>query len=145
MNQRAFVNQLSISFEGSQIMLRAAEQHAAKIGVAMSIAIVDAGAHLLAFSRLEGGRTGNIQLALTKAVSACMRRRTTAEEMQLRPNDVGHAIRMALGAGPDKMTSMNGGIPIVVDGAVVGGIGVSGGKGSDDIAVAQAGIDALGL
>lgn len=145
MKERAVVNQLSLSFEGSQIMLRAAEQHAAKIGVAMSIAIVDAGAHLLAFSRMEGGRTGNIQLALTKAVSACMRRRTTAEEFQLRPGDVSHAVRMALGAGPEKMTSMNGGIPIVIEGAVVGGIGVSGGKGDDDVAVAQAGIDALEL
>ena len=50
MNERALVSHPSLSFEGSQIMLRAAESKATEIGVPMCIAIVDAGGHLLAFS-----------------------------------------------------------------------------------------------
>jgi len=143
MNDRAIVRQPTLSFDGSQIMLRAAERKATEIGFPMCIAIVDVGGHLLAFSRMNGARTGNIKLALTKAVSAAMRRRATADEFALRPDDPSHAIRMALTAGPEMMTSMSGGLPIVVDGDVVGGIGVSNGKRDQDIAVAQAGIDAL--
>ena len=145
MNERAVTRQTTLSFEGSQLMLRAAEAHATAIGMPMCIAIVDAGGHLLAFSRMEGARTGNIKLAMTKAVSAAMRRRATAAEFALRPEDPTHAIRMALTAGPELMTSMSGGLPIVLDGQVIGGIGVSNGRRDQDIAVAQAGIDALGV
>lgn len=141
----AFVvrNRLALSFEGSQAMLRAAERRAREIDKPMCIAIVDEGGHLMAFSRMEDARTGNIALAITKAVSAAMRRRATSAELELRPDDPSHAIRMALAAGPERMTSMNGGLPIVVDGQVIGGIGVSNGTRDQDIAVAQAGIDAL--
>jgi glc operon protein GlcG len=143
MQKPGVVQYLSLSFEGSQIVLRAAEARASEIGVPMCIAVVDAGGHLLAFSRMDGARTGNIKLAMTKAVSAAMRRRPTAAELALRPDDPSHAIRMALTAGPDMMTSMSGGLPIAVDGQVIGGVGVSNGKRDDDLAVAQAGIDAL--
>jgi glc operon protein GlcG len=143
MNERALVTLPSLSFEGSQIMLRAAEAKATELGVPMCIAIVDAGGHLLAFSRMQGARIGNIQLALTKATSAAMRRRSTSDEFGLRPDDPTHSIRMALAAGTDKMTSMNGGLPVWNGENVVGGIGVSNGNRLHDTAVAQAGIDAL--
>jgi uncharacterized protein GlcG (DUF336 family) len=143
MNERALVSHPSLSFEGSQIMLRAAESKATEIGVPMCIAIVDAGGHLLAFSRMQGARTGNIKLALTKATSAAMRERATADEFTLRPEDSSHSIRMALAAGADMMTSMSGGLPVRNDDRVIGGIGVSNGNRVHDIMVAQAGIDAL--
>jgi uncharacterized protein GlcG (DUF336 family) len=73
-----------------------------------------------------------------------MRRRATADEFNLRPNDPTHSIRMALTAGTDLMTSMSGGLPVRDGDDVVGGIGASNGRREDDIAVAQAGIDALG-
>jgi uncharacterized protein GlcG (DUF336 family) len=133
----------SLSFEGSQIMLRAAEAKATELGVPMCIAIADAGGHLIAFSRMQGARTGNIKLALTKATSAAIRRRATADEFNLRPEDPTHSVRMALAVGTDMMTSMSGGLPVWIDGNVVGGIGVSNGNRVADIAVAQAGIDAL--
>jgi uncharacterized protein GlcG (DUF336 family) len=143
MNQRALVSLPSLSFEGSQIMLRAAEAKAAELGVPMCIAVVDAAGHLLAFSRMQGARTGNIRLALTKATSAAMRKRSTADEFNLRPEDPTHSIRMALAAGTDMMTSMNGGLPVWDGDDVIGGIGVSNGNRVHDTAVAQAGIDAL--
>jgi uncharacterized protein GlcG (DUF336 family) len=143
MNPQMITNLPSLSFEGSQIMLRAAERRATEINKPMCIAIVDVGGHLLAFSRMEGARTGNIKLAMTKAVSAAMRRRSTSDEFALRPEDPSHAIRMTLAAGPEMMTSMNGGLPIYHDGHVIGGIGVSNGVRGEDIDVAQAGIDAL--
>jgi glc operon protein GlcG len=144
MNERHVVrNRLGLSFEGTQVMLRAAERKAREIEKPMCVAVVDEGGHLIGFSRMDDARTGNIALALTKAVSAAMRRRATSDERALRPDDPSHAMRMALAAGPDRVTSMNGGIPIVVEGQVIGGIGVSNGTGEQDIAVAQAGLDAL--
>lgn len=136
-------NQVALSFEGVQAVLRAAERKAREIGTPMCIAVVDAGGHLLGFSRMDGARTGNINLALTKAVSAAMRRRSTASELGLRPDDPLQSIRLTLAAGTDKLTSSRGGLPILVEDHVVGGIGVSNGKGDQDEAVAQAGIDAL--
>jgi uncharacterized protein GlcG (DUF336 family) len=143
MNEHALVDLPSLSFEGSQIMLRAAEAKAKELGVPMCIAVADVGGHLLAFSRMHGARTGNIKLALTKATSAAIRRRATHDEFNLRPEDPTHSVRMALAVGTDMMTSMSGGLPVWVDGNVVGGIGASNGNRVHDIAVAQAGIDAL--
>jgi glc operon protein GlcG len=81
---------------------------------------------------------------MTKAVSAAMRLRSTTDESALRPEDPTHTIRMALAAGPDQMTSVNGGFPIVHDRQIVGAIGVSNGLRHEDIAVAKAGLAAIG-
>jgi glc operon protein GlcG len=136
-------DRIALTCKGCQVMLRAAEAKAEEIGVAMCIAIVDAGGELLAFSRMDGGHVANGRMALTKAISAATRGRATADELKMRPEDPIQAIRSTLAAGADRVTSLSGGIPIVVDGQIVGAIGVSMGHREQDIAVAQAGIDAL--
>lgn len=109
------------------------------MGVPQNIAIVDAGGHLIAFGKNDGARVGSISIALTKAISAATRKRPTAEEGG---GDPIMTIRLALAA--ERLTGIGGGLPIVVEGQVVGGIGVSSGTMDEDTVVARAGLAALG-
>jgi uncharacterized protein GlcG (DUF336 family) len=120
-------------------MLDAALAEAAKIGVPQCIAIVDAGGHLLTFARMDGARVGSVSIAQTKAVSAATRKRPTGDEGG---GDALTTIRLALAA--DRVTGIAGGLPIVIDGAVAGGIGVSSGTSDEDLVVAKAGLAVLG-
>ena len=133
-------NNVKISTKGSHVILHAAEKEAARIGVPECIAVVDEGGHLLAFSRMDGARIGSIGIAMTKAASAAIRKRPTAEEGG---GDVLAAVRLALAAGSGKLTGIGGGLPILVDGQVVGGIGASSGSSDEDLQVCRAGIAAF--
>lgn len=130
---------LALSCKGSHVILHAAEKSAASIGVPQCIAIVDAGGDLLAFSRMDGARPGSIEIALTKARSAARRRRPTAEEAG---GDVLASVRLGLAAQMN-VTGIGGGLPIVVEGQIVGGIGVSSGTSDEDTVVATAGLAAF--
>ena len=124
---------------GAHAILHAALAEADRIGVPECVAVVDAGGHLLAFGRSDGARVGSISIALTKAVSAATRKRPTGEEGG---GDALTTVRLALAA--DTLTGLGGGLPIVVDGQVAGGIGVSSGTIDEDLIVARAGLTALG-
>ncbi len=124
---------------GARAVLDAALAEAARTGVPENVAVVDAGGHLLAFGRSDGARIGSISIAIAKAVSAATRKRPTADEGGADPIT---QIRLALAA--DRLTGLGGGFPIVVDGHVAGGIGVSSGTIDEDIVVARAGLAALG-
>lgn len=110
------------------------------MGIGFCIAVVDAAGELLAFSRMDDARSGSIEIAIAKARSAARRRRATADEGG---GDVVSTIRLAL-ASHLNVTGIGGGIPIVVDGQVIGAIGVSSGTTEEDLQVAQAGLDAFG-
>ena len=60
------------------------------------------------------------------------------------PLDVAHALGLALAAGPERWTAMEGGAPILIDGECVGGIGVSGGDWETDLKIAQAAVESIG-
>ncbi|MGH7728296.1 MAG: GlcG/HbpS family heme-binding protein [Vulcanimicrobiaceae bacterium] len=130
---------VALSCKGAHVVLHAAEKHAKALGVPQCIAVVDAAGDLLAFSRMDGARPGSIPIALTKARSAARRRRPTGEEGG---GDVLHGVRLAL-AGQLELTGIAGGLPIQLDGATIGAVGVSSGTSEQDLEVAQAGIDAL--
>lgn len=118
-------------------MLAAARAAAEARGLAMSIAIVDDGGYPLRLVRLDGAGMLTPQVALDKARTAALLRapsRVLAERVKTEP---------ALLRLTDYLP-MEGGLPIVVDGACIGGIGVSGGKPDDDEAVGAAGLAALG-
>jgi len=119
--------------------VHAAEKKAAEIGVPECIAVVDAGGDLLAFSRMDGARPGSIEIAMTKARSAARRLRPTADEAG---GDVALGMRLSL-ASRLNVTGIGGGLPIVIDGQVVGGIGASSGSSDEDTQIVQAAIDAL--
>ncbi len=124
---------------GARAILTAALAEADRIGVPQCVAVVDSGGHLLAFGRSDGARIGSISIALTKAISAATRKGPTAEEGGADPMTT---VRLALAA--DRLTGLGGGLPIVADGQVAGGIGVSSGTIDQDTTVALAGIAALG-
>lgn len=124
---------------GARAVLDAALAEADRIGVPECVAVVDAGGQLLAFGRNDGARTASISIALTKATSAATRKRATADEGG---GDLLATIRSALAA--DCVTGIGGGLPLVVDGQVVGGIGASSGTIDEDTIVARAGLAALG-
>ncbi len=137
----AFVvrEQIGLTLAGAQAVVDAAAAKAREIGIDQCIAVVDRGGALLAFARMDAGRIASIEIALTKAVSAATRRRPTAEELA---GDVAMGIRLAL-AAKNTVTNIGGGLPIVVDGQVIGAIGVSSGSVDEDQLVAKAGIAAL--
>ncbi len=132
-------DRIALSCKGAHVVVHAAEKQAAQMSVPECIAVVDPGGDLLAFSRMDGARPGSIEIALTKARSAARRRRATAEEGG---GDALTTVRIAL-ASQLGVTGVGGGVPIAIDGQIVGAVGVSSGTSDEDVTVAQAGIAAL--
>lgn len=130
---------IALSCKGSHVLVHAAEKKAQAMGIGFCIAVVDAAGELVAFSRMDDARAGSIEIAIAKARSAARRRRATADEAG---GDALSAVRLAL-ASHLNVTGIGGGVPIVVDGQVIGAIGVSSGTTEEDLQVAQAGIDAF--
>lgn len=130
---------------GAKTALAAAVAKAEELGIDVTVAIVDAGGHLIALERMDGGRFHTVHSSTTKAVTAASNRRpTTTKGAQGQDLDTVHAIGLSLAAGPERWTAMEGGFPILVDGECVGGIGVSGGDWNQDEAIALAALAAVG-
>jgi uncharacterized protein GlcG (DUF336 family) len=120
-------------------MAAAAEAEAVTNGWAVTIAIVDDGGHLLWLQRLDGAAPISAQIAPAKARTAAVgRRESKAYE------DMINQGRMSFLSAPTLQGMLEGGVPIVVDGQVVGAVGVSGVKSAEDAQIARAGIAALG-
>ena len=127
----------TLTLAAARTMMAAAEAEAGRNGWRVSIAIVDDGGHPLLFQRLDGASPGSPGIAAGKARTAAMFRRPT-KGME----DMVNGGRVAFLAAPD-VVPLEGGLPIVVDGETVGGIGVSGVTSAQDAMIGQAGIDAL--
>src|SRR5689334_1192825 len=138
-------NSKRLTLAGARKMMEAATAIAEADGIAISVAIADAGGHLMLFQRMDGGRFHTVNSSTTKAVCAASNKRpTTARGAQGQPLDTTHAIGLALAAGAERWTAMEGGYPIVFDGECVGGIGVSGGTWEFDDRVAREALAAIG-
>jgi glc operon protein GlcG len=136
---------LKLNWEGTVKILQAAVRKAEESGVPMSVAVMDDGANLLGFARTDEGKPHNIKIAMAKARAAASNRKPTGKIGTMgNPIDDHMAIAIPLAAGPDMYVTFSGGLPIMVDGHCVGGVGTSGGTGEQDLAVAQAGLEALG-
>ena len=130
---------------GARKMAATAIDKAREAGIAISVAITDAGGHLVLLERMDGGRFHTVHSCTTKAVCAASNRRpTTAQGAQGQPLDVTHALGLALAAGPERWTAMEGGCPILVDGECIGGIGVSGGDWQTDERIAREAVESIG-
>ncbi|WP_341315942.1 heme-binding protein [Paraburkholderia sp. IMGN_8] len=117
----------------------AAEEEATRYGWPMVIAVVDSGGYLVLQQRLDGAQLGSIDVARQKAETAVLfRRPTRVFEDALAQG--GLHLRLL---GMNNLVPLDGGIPLIRDGAVVGAIGVSGMRSDQDAQVAQAGADAL--
>lgn len=141
----AVANSRRLTSQGARSMLSAAIGEAEALGIAVTVAIVDAGGHLLMLERMDGGRFHTVHSSLTKAVCASSNRRiTTTHGAQGQDLDTLHAIGLSLAAGPERWTAMEGGYPVFVDEECVGGIGVSGGDWEQDQRIAEAAVTAIG-
>jgi glc operon protein GlcG len=130
---------------GAKKMMATALARAEEAGVAVTIAIADAGGHLLLLERMDGGRFHTVHSATTKAVSAASNKRPTGPKgAQGQPLDVAHALGLALAAGPERWTAMEGGCPILIDGECLGGVGVAGGNWEFDEQLAQEAVESIG-
>jgi glc operon protein GlcG len=135
-------NNPKLTLEGAQLVLTAAQARAVEIKVPMDIAVVDDGAHLLAFARMDGAKLSSVEIAIRKAQGAAIRRLPTA------PARTGEEVNVVLSMGlalatQGRQIPVRGGIPLLVDGVCVGAIGVSNGTEDQDVDVAQAGARAL--
>ena len=128
----------SLTLEAAKLMAAAAEAKAAENGRKVVIAVADDGGPALLVHRIDGTQSSSVPTAMGKARSAVAYKRPTRILEQM-INDGRFSF---LSAGGDPV-ALQGGLPIEIDGQLVGGIGVSGVKASDDEIVAQAGIDAL--
>jgi glc operon protein GlcG len=130
---------------GARKMMQTAIDIAEREHIAISVAITDAGGHLMLFERMDGGRFHTVHSSTTKAVCAASNKRpTTAQGAQGQTLDTSHAIGLALAAGPERWTAMEGGYPVIIEGECIGGIGVSGGTWEFDDRVAREALGAIG-
>lgn len=127
------------------MIIAAAKQKGAAIGVKMNIAVVDDGGHLLAFARMDGARPASGYTALTKAVTGATFRQETGPRPVTGEPDIllNLSLQNAALASGGKVTTLKGGVPVIVDGQVIGAVGVGGGTGEQDAEVAKAGIQAF--
>lgn len=123
---------------GAKKIMATAIARAQEAGLSVTVAIVDSGGHLVLLERMEGGRFHTVHSATTKAVCAASNRRATgATGATGNTLDVAHALGLALAAGPERWTAMEGGAPILVDGECLGGVGIAGGDWQFDERVAR--------
>ena len=123
---------------GAKKIMSTAIAKAQQAGVAVCVAIVDAGGHLVLLERMDGGRFHTVHSATTKAVCAASNKRATGSKgAQGQDLDTVHALGLALAAGPQRWTPMEGGCPIMAGAECIGAIGVAGGDWAFDERVAR--------
>ena len=129
---------------GAKKIMTTAIARAQEAGIAVSVAIVDAGGHLLLLERMDGGKFHTVHSATTKAVCAASNKRSTsAKGAQGQPLDTAHALGLALAAGAERWTAIEGGCPILAGGECIGGVGVAGGNWEFDEKLAQEAADSI--
>ena len=117
------INRLDIA--DARVLIEGARAKAEAIGVPMCIAITDESGNLVAFERMDGGKVTSMTIAIDKSYTASAAKRATHEYgAASQPGSLGYGINSAIGG---RLMVVGGGLPVLVDGAVVGGIGVSSG------------------
>lgn len=110
---------------------------AEELGAPQNITVVDDGGNLLAYVRMDGAKLLSRETSMSKAITAASHRQPTS---RLNPAD---ELKLAIAAG-GRLTNLEGGLPIMIGGHCVGGIGVGSGTGAQDVEVARAGLAAIG-
>lgn len=140
-----FSSSKRLTLAGARKMIDTVTASAEKAGYAVAAAVVDAGGHPILVQRMDGGRFHTVHSSTTKAVCAASNKRpTTMKGAAGQSLDTMHALGLALAAGPERWTAMEGGYPIIVDGECVGGIGVSGATWEVDDQLAREAVEAIG-
>jgi glc operon protein GlcG len=138
------VPSFKLTQEGCDILVNAAIEKAQELKQIVSIAVVDNGGHLMSFKRMTNGRTHNTMIALAKARSAALTTAATGKTNREGAEIPDHLVlAQTLAVGPGWFVSIEGGIPISVDGQSIGAAGVSGAPAAVDKQICQAGVDAF--
>jgi uncharacterized protein GlcG (DUF336 family) len=134
---------MHINLEDAEKAIAAARKKAISLKTQMCIAVVDSGANLKAFLRMDDAWVGSIDIAIKKARTACFFGMATGQLGKLsQPGKPLYAIEVS----NDGLVTFPGGLPIVdEDGVLVGAIGVSGSAVENDHAVAEAGVKVVGM
>lgn len=127
-----------LTLEDIKKIAAGAEAEALRNNWAVSFAIVDDGGHLLWFQRLDGAAPTSSYIAPAKAKTAALGRRESKVY-----EDVINNGRVSFLSAPEIEGMLEGGVPVIVDGHVIGAVGVSGVKSNEDAQIAKAGIAAL--
>ena len=126
-----------ITLDGAKAILAAAEAEALKNKWTVAIAVVDESGNLIAFHKVDDTQVGSIDIAIGKARTAArMKRPTKALEDAVAG---GRTVMLAI----EGLTPLEGGVPVMLGGRVIGAVGVSGVTSQQDAQVAQAGVAAL--
>ncbi|MBD0673170.1 GlcG/HbpS family heme-binding protein [Streptomyces sp. CBMA156] len=136
------VRRASVSSELAQKIIQAAATAALAGDKRFGISVVDESGHLKAFLRQDGAKLITLQVSQDKAYTAVASQLSTEQWSEnLRKDEV---VGNGAPTGIARLVALGGGLPIVVDGEVVGAIGVSGGHWTDDVKIAEAGLAVLG-
>jgi len=135
-------NHPKLALEGARAVLAAAERRAQELRAPMNLAVVDDGGHLLVFERMDGAKPSSVAIAFVKAQAAALRRAATGPAMSGDQVNLPIALGLAI-ASPAQQIPIRGGVPLIVDGQVVGAVGASGGTEEQDLDAAKAGAAAL--
>lgn len=127
-----------VSLDEARVLIAGARAKAEQIRVPMCIAVTDESGQLVAFERMDGGKVASTIIAQDKAFTAAGARRPESYGFASQPGSPAYGINSAIGG---RLVVVAGGLPIIVDGEVVGGIGLSSGTPAEDSACAQAGVD----
>jgi uncharacterized protein GlcG (DUF336 family) len=132
---------MALTLEQGQAILQAATAKAREIDIAASVAVLDAAGHLKAFSRMDGGWLGSIDVAMKKARTSVLFEMDTQSVWEVcKPGAQAHGLELTNGG----LVTFAGGIPLKTPGGqLLGSIGVSGGQVSQDFEIASAGSAAL--
>lgn len=132
---------IRLDLEDARTLIAGAATKSVEIGVPMCIAVTDEAGQLIAFERMEGGKVTSTIIAIDKAYTAAGAKRATHEIGDAsQPGMPAYGINSAIGG---RLMVVGGGLPVSVDGEVVGAIGLSSGTPDQDRACAQAGIEAF--
>jgi uncharacterized protein GlcG (DUF336 family) len=127
---------LKLTIDGAMKLLHAAMAKARDMGVPQCICVVDAGGHLLTMARMDGAFALSVDTALRKA--------QTAAAYGVPTGDIAAGIDIKLAIATEgRRINLPGGLPVIVDGHIVGGIGVGSGTGEQDKEVAKAALAAV--
>jgi len=130
-----------VTLAAAEAVVAAARKHAEKIGVPSCIAVVDSGANLVAFVRMDRAWLGSIDIAQDKAFTSRAFDMTTKELARM--SQPGEPLFGITASNDGRVVIFAGGVPLKVDGVVIGAVGASGGRPDQDHEVAEAGAAAF--
>ena len=128
-----------LHIEDARLITRVAVRRSEEIGVPMCIAVVDESGVLVSFERMDGAKVTSVSIAIDKAFTAAGARNDTAfYGDESNPNSPTWRIN---GSNGGRFSTIGGGVPVAIDGSVVGGIGISSGSALQDVEVAKAALE----